>query len=78
MWEKSYLFSSWVSLVLYLTVLAYEPSNGGLVQLNMAQTGTKTSFGHNSWHSIPSTLLLLEREGGLAHASLASYAMWNV
>ena len=71
--EKAYLFSSWIAPVAYLTACAYEPSSSVCGQLNLIQW---VALGLNSWHLTMKILSLPEKEGGMSHASLASYATW--
>ena len=71
--EKAHLFATWTAPVLYLTARAHEPTDKVLSQLNLIQ---RVALGLNSWHLTAGILSMPKREGGLAHAPLASYALW--
>ena len=71
--EKASLLALWVAPVVYLTSRAYEPSSKVSALLNFVQ---RVALNLNSWHLTVGILSMRESEGGLAHASLSSYALW--
>ena len=62
-----------VAPVVYLTAHAYEATRKVLAQLKTVQRGARNL---NLWHLTMGILSMPKREGGLAHASLASYTLW--
>ena len=71
--EKGHLFATWIAPILYLTARAHEPTDKRLSQLNLIQ---HVALGLNSWHLTAGIPSMPKREGCLAHAPLASYALW--
>ena len=71
--EKAHFFTTWVAPVLYLMARAHEPTDKVLSQLNLIQ---RVALGLNSWHLMAGILSMPKKQGGLAHAPLASYALW--
>ena len=71
--QKAHWFASWVTPVAYLTAQAYEPPPTMCGQMNVVQ---RVVLGLKSWHLTRKILLIPERDGGMAHASLSVYATW--
>ena len=72
--ENSFLFSSWVAPVCYLTARAYQPSQHACSQMDMVH---RTALGISTWHLTMPILVRPPSEGGLGQASLSAYAQWT-
>ena len=57
----------------YLTARVHEPPPTVCSQPNLVQ---RVALGLNSWHLTMKILLMPEREGSMAHASLSVYTTW--